>query len=152
MALTMEHKYGQTERIWVMDRGMVSEENLACLRQRGARYLVGTPKSMLRKFDHELLAHDWAEVQPGVEVKTCASPDGGADIFVLCRSDGRKAKEAAILDRFLARLEAELHTLKAQAEQGRLRDRQKAERRIRRLLERNSRAASLFTVTVTETA
>lgn len=112
MALTMEHKYGQTERIWVMDRGMVSEENLACLRQRGARYLVGTPKSMLRKFDHELLAHDWAEVQPGVEVKTCASPDGGADIFVLCRSDGRKAKEAAILDRFLARLEAELHTLK----------------------------------------
>src|SRR5574337_366903 len=71
---------------------------------------------------------------------------------VLCRSAGRKDKEAAILDRFLARLEAGLHALKAQAEQERLRDRQKAERRIRRLLERNSRAASLFTVTMTEIA
>ncbi len=150
MVLTMERKYGQADRIWVMDRGMVSEDNMAFLRQRGARYLVGTPKSMLRKFEHELLAHDWEAVHPGVEVKRCASPDGGADTFVLCRSEGRKAKEAAILDRFLARLEAGLHTLKAQADQGRLRDRQKAERRIGRLLERNSRAASLFTVTVTE--
>lgn len=151
MVRTMERKYGQADRIWVMDRGMVSEDNMAFLRQRGARYLVGTPKSMLRKFEHELLAHDWEAVQPGVEVKKCTSPDGGADTFILCRSEGRKAKEAAILDRFLARLEAGLHTLKVQAEQGRLRDRQKAERRIGRLLERNSRAASLFTVTVTET-
>lgn len=152
MVLTMERKYGQANRIWVMDRGMVSEANLEFLRERGARYLIGTPKSMLRKFEHELLAHDWEEVQPGVEVKTCASPDGEADTFVLCRSAGRKDKEAAILDRFLVRLEAGLHALKAQAEQGRLRDQQKAERRIGRLLERNSRAASLFTVTVTETA
>lgn len=152
MVLIMERKYGQADRIWVMDRGMVSEDNMAFLRQRGARYLVGTPKSMLRKFEHELLAQDWEAVQPGVEVKRCASPDGGADTFVLCRSEGRKAKEAAILDRFLARLEAGLNNLKAQADQGRLRDRQKAERRIGRLLERNSRAASLFTVTVTETA
>lgn len=152
MVLTMEHKYGKADRIWVMDRGMVSEDNMEFLRQRGARYLVGTPKSMLRTCEHELLAHDWEAVHPGVEVKTCASPDGGEDTFVLCRSEGRKDKEAAILNRFIIRLEAGLHTLKAQADQGRLLDQQKAERRIGRLLERNSRAASLFTVTVTETA
>lgn len=152
MVLTMERKYGKADRIWVMDRGMVSEDNMEFMRQRGARYLVGTPKSMLRKFEHELLAQDWEAVHPGVEVKRCASPEGGEDTFVLCRSEGRKDKEAAILNRFIIRLEAGLHNLKAQADQGRLLDQQKAERRIGRLLERNSRAASLFTVTVTETA
>ncbi len=70
---------------------------------------------------------------------------------VLCRSEGRKGKEAAILNRFVVRLEAGLAKLKEQAELGKLRDRQKAERKIGRLLERNSRAASLFDVTVTET-
>jgi hypothetical protein len=98
-----------------------------------------------------LLPHNWEAVHPGVEVKKCTSPEGGEETFVLCRSDGRKAKEAAILDRFITRLEAGLHRLQAQEDQGRLRDRQKAERRIGRLLERNSRAASLFTVTVTDT-
>ncbi|HWQ68409.1 MAG TPA: IS1634 family transposase [Patescibacteria group bacterium] len=152
MVLTMESKYGKADRIWVMDRGMVSEDNLEFMRQRGARYLVGTPKSMLRTFEQELLATDWEDVHPGVEVKQCASPEGGDETFVLCRSEGRKDKEAAILNRFIVRLEAGLNKLKEQAEQGRLLDQQKAERRIGRLLEKNSRAASLFTVTVTETA
>jgi len=151
MVLTMESKYGKANRIWVMDRGMVSEDNIGFMQQRGARYIVGTPKSMLRKFEQELLAKDWEEVQPGVEVKKCASPEGKDETFVLCRSEGRKDKETAILNRFIVRLEAGLNKLKEQAQQGRLRDQQKAERRIGRLLERNSRAAALFTVTVTET-
>jgi len=151
MVLIMESKYGKANRIWVMDRGMVSEENIEFMRERGARYIVGTPKSMLRKFEKELLAKDWEEVQPGIEVKKCASPDGTEDAFVLCRSEGRKEKEMAILNRFVDRLHAGLNKLKEQAEQGRLRDRQKADRRIGRLLERNSRAASLFDMTVTET-
>jgi transposase len=151
MVMSMESKYGKADRIWVMDRGMISEENIEFLQDRGATYLVGTPKSMLRTFEQELLAKDWQEVQPGVEVKTCASPEGNDETFVLCRSEGRKDKETAILNRFIARLEAGLGRLKEQAERGRLRDRQKAERRIGRLLERNSRAASLFDVTVTET-
>lgn len=151
MVLIMESKYGKANRIWVMDRGMVSEENLEFLQERGARYLVGTPKSMLRKFEQELLEKDWEEVRPGVEVKKCSSPEGKDETFVLCRSEGRKDKEMAILNRFVARLEAGLNKLKEQAEQGRLRDRQKTDRRIGRLLERNSRAASLFDVIVTET-
>jgi len=146
----MQNKYGKAERVWVMDRGMVSEENIELLQGCGARYLVGTPKSMLRKFEHELIEKDWQEVAPGVEVKLCSAPDGTEESFVLCRSEGRKDKEAAILNRFITRLEAGLHKLKQQAEKGRLRDRQKADRRIGRLLERNSRAASLFDITVEE--
>jgi transposase len=151
MVLIMESKYGKANRIWVMDRGMVSEENIEFMKERGAGYIVGTPKSMLRKFERELLSKDWEEVHPGVEVKICASPEGTNETFVLCRSEGRKDKETAILNRFIVRLETGLNKLKEQAEQGKLRDRQKAERRIGRILERNSRAASLFEITVTET-
>ena len=150
MVELMQNKYGKAERIWVMDRGMVSEENIELLQSCGARYLVGTPKSMLRKFEHELIDKDWQEVQHGVEVKLCQAPDGTEESFVLCRSEGRKDKETAILNRFITRLEAGLDKLKQQAEKGRLRDRQKADRRIGRLLERNSRAASLFDITVEE--
>jgi transposase len=150
MVVAMESKYGKANRIWVMDRGMVSEDNIKFMRQRGARYLVGTPKSLLKKFERELLGKGWEEVHPGVEVKICPHPEGG-ETFVLCRSEGRKDKETAILNRFIVRLEAGLGKLKELADKGKLRDRQKAERRIGRLLERNSRAASLFTVTVTET-
>jgi transposase len=151
MVEIMEEKYGKANRIWVMDRGMVSEENIEFMQERGARYLVGTPKSMLRKFERELVEKDWEAVHPGVEVKKCASPEGKDETFVLCRSEGRKDKETAILNRFVVRLEAGLNKLKEQAEIGRLRDRQKADRRIGRLLERHSRAASLFDVIVTET-
>ena len=152
MVELMQNKYGAAERVWVMDRGMVSQDNIESLQNCGARYVVGTPKSMLRKFERELLQQDWQEVQPGVEVKLCASPEGTEETFVLCRSEGRKEKEGAILNRFIARLETGLNKLKAQADNGRLRDRQKADRRIGRLLERNSRAASLFDVTVQEEA
>jgi transposase len=151
MVQIMENKYGKANRIWVMDRGMVSEDNIEFMKDRGARYIVGTPKSMLRKFEKELLEKDWEEVHPGVEVKLCASPEGKDEVFVLCRSESRKDKEMAILNRFIVRLESGLNKLKEQAETGKLRDRQKAERRIGRLLERNWRAASLFDIKVTET-
>ena len=151
MVLAMESKYGKAKRIWVMDRGMVSEENIEFMKERGARYIVGTPKSMLRKFERKLLTRGWEKVHPGVEVKICDCPEGTEETFVLCRSEGRKDKETAILNRFLDRLQAGLRKLKEQADKGRLRDRQQAERRIGRLLERNSRAASLFIITVTET-
>jgi transposase len=150
MIKAMEAKYGKANRVWVMDRGMVSEKNLEFMRKSGARYLVGTPKSLLKKFGRSLLERDWEEVQPGVEVKLCPSPEGTEETFVLCRSFGRKEKENAMLNRFVARLEDKLAKMAERAEQGKLKDRQKAERQIGRLLERNSRAASLFTVVVEE--
>lgn len=150
MVELMETKYGKANRVWVMDRGMVSEKNLEFMRTSGARYLVGTPKSLLRKFEQHLLDEDWEEVRPGVEVKLCPSPEGTEETFVLCRSLGRKEKENAILNRFVMRLEEKLRKLAERAKEGKIRDRQKVERQIGRLLERMSRAASLFTVAVTE--
>jgi transposase len=147
MIEAMETKYGKANRVWVMDRGMVSERNLEFMRVSGARYLVGTPKSLLKKFEQHLLDQNWEEVQPGVEVKLCPHTE---ETFVLCRSVGRKEKENAILKRFVARLEEKLTQLSERATQGKIRDKQKVERQIGRLLERNSRAASLFVVTVTE--
>ena len=146
----MEGKYGKANRVWVMDRGMVSDENLEILRERNAHYIVGTPKAMLRKFERELTEAGWEEVQPGVEVKLAASPEGISETFLLCRSQGRQEKEQAILNRFITRMEAGLGKLKDQAESGRLRNKEKAFLRIGRLLERNSRAASLFDVAVEE--
>jgi len=151
MVQIMEAKYGKANRVWVMDRGMVSEDNLEYLRSTGARYLVGTPKSFLKKFELQLLEQNWGKVQPGVDVKLCRSPEGTEETFVLCRSAGRKEKENAILNRFVNSLETRLLKLAGQAQAGKAKDRQKVERRIGRLLERNSRAASLFSVEVTET-
>jgi hypothetical protein len=105
---------------------------------------------MLKKFEQQLLEPNWQAVQPGVDVKFCRAPEGTDDIFVLCRSQGRKEKENAILSRFETRLETKLNDLAHQAQISKVRDKQKVERRIGRLLERNSRAASLFNVTVTE--
>jgi transposase len=151
MVKAMEAKYGKANRVWVMDRGMVSEENLEFLRSRNAQYLVGTPKSMLKKFERELLNLPWKEVQPGVEVKLCNWSEREGETFVLCRSQQRKEKENAILHRFVNRLEEGLGKLVLQAEQGKIRNPEKAERQIGRMLERNSRAASLFEVKVEAT-
>jgi transposase len=151
MVEIMEVKYGKANRVWVMDRGMVSEDNLEYLRSIGARYLVGTPKSMLKKFEQQFLEQNWEAVQNGVEVKLCSDPGEPDELFIMCRSPGRKEKENAILNRFVVRLETSLNRLAEQAEAGKLKDRQKAERRIGRILEQNSRAAALFTVDVSET-
>jgi transposase len=147
----MEAKYGQAERIWVLDRGMVSEINLAFLRQRGAKYIVGTPKAMLRKFESALTEGDWHTVQEGVEVKLVAGPQG-AETFVLARSADRREKEKAMHQRFLERLEAALHKLRVAAERGRLRDPAIANRRLGRLLQRYQRAAAAFEVNITRLA
>ena len=85
----LEAKYGQAERVWVMDRGMVSEKNLAFLRERGGAYIVSTPKAQLRQFERYLTDKDWQEVQAGVEVKLVPGPDG-AETFILARSADRR--------------------------------------------------------------
>lgn len=143
----IESQYGTAGRIWVMDRGMVSEENLELLRSGGRRYIVGTPKSQLKRFEQQLLAEDWQTVQEGLEVKLCPSPDD-QETFILCRSSERKLKEKGIHERFEKRLEKGLTKLT----EGCLKRRHRVgavERRIGRLLEANSRAAGLFKVEVT---
>jgi transposase len=145
---TMERRYGKSNRIWVMDRGMVSEENIAFLKEGNRRYILGTTKSHLKKFEQQLLEQDWHTVHEGVEVKLCPSPDGDEETFILCRSRDRREKDAAILKRFEDRIARRLEAMQARCEQQR-RDPQKVEREIGRLLGKNTRAAGLFDVKVT---
>jgi transposase len=150
MVELMEGKYGQAKRIWVMDRGMVSEDNLDFLRQRQARYLVATPKKQLRAFEEQLLEQEgWAQVQAGVEAKLVDHPDGtGAEQYILCRSAGRQAKERAMLERQLKRLRAELAKLHQSLERRPAKDPGAVERRIGRWLGRYPAAERLLNVTV----
>jgi len=144
---TMEAKYGQANRIWVMDRGMVSEANLRYLRERGGQYIVGTPKSLLKSFESALTESDWQTVQPGVEVKRVLGPEG-AEAFVLTRSADRRAKEQAMHQRAIERLEAGLQQMQASACSGRLRDEGLAHRRLGRLLQKHWRASGAFQVRI----
>jgi len=127
---------------------MVSDENIEFLKQNGRRYIIGTPKSLLKKFERELLSGDWQKINEGFQVKKCASPDGTEETFILCRSAARKEKEQAILERFSSRIEKELEKIQSSAQKGRLKNPGVAERRIGRLLQRNSRAAGLFDIKV----
>src|SRR5437879_447911 len=125
----VERKYGRARRIWVLDRGIVSEENLQAIRRRGGQYLVGTPRSQMKQFEEELLKDDWTQVRPEVEIKQVAIPEG-EETLLLCRTRGRKEKEKAIRNRFSARMEDALKRLAKTIETGRLKDRHKMDRRL----------------------
>ena len=150
MLKLMEERYGKAKRIWVMDRGIVSEENLERLRQRGATYLVGTPKSQLKAHQAALAEEaDWHAVRDGVEVKlVSAGPGEQSERFVLCRSRDRAAKEGAMLQQKRERLRAELDQLAAQLGQRPSKEIGAVERRVGRWLGKYAAAAALLTVTV----
>ena len=103
----IEKKYGKAGRVWVMDRGMSSEDNVEFLKQEGRRYIVGTPKSMLKRFEQDLLSQEWKQVHEGLEVRRCGAPEG-EEVFILCRSAERRAKEKAMHERFEKRIEGHL--------------------------------------------
>src|SRR5213594_3662232 len=128
----VERKYGKARQVWVFDRGIVSEENLAALRKRGGHYLVGTARKKLKEFERELLEGGWEQVRPEVDVKLASIP-GGEETYVLCRTAARK----------------KLH--KRVAEQ-RLKDRNKIERQIGRIQARHPQVADLYEMEVRETA
>jgi transposase len=146
----VERKYGKARRIWVMDRGVVSEENLAAIRQRGGQYLVGTPRSQMKQFEAELLKDDWTRVRPEVEVKQVAIPQG-EETYILCRTASRKEKEKAIRKRFSTRMELALQRLQKTIVAGRLKDRNKMERRLGKIQARHSQVNDLFEVTLRDT-
>ncbi len=143
---TMERRYGRSNRIWVMDRGMISDEHIEFLQQQGRRYLVGTPKSTLRKFEQELLSEEWETVREGLEVKKCPSPDG-RETFILCRSTDRREKEKAMHERFAKRIREGLEKI-VKACQRRKQDPLAIAQRVGRLKGLNSRAAGLFQVKI----
>jgi transposase len=145
---TIESRYGRADRIWVMDRGMVSDDNIAFLKEGDRRYIVGTPKGMLRHYEQELLSDDWQSVHEGLEVKLCSSPDGD-ETFILCRSADRRQKEQAMHERFARRIEEGLKTIEAGCAKRKYKVVTIA-KRLGKLLGRNSRAAGLFQTDVVQ--
>jgi transposase len=149
----MEARYGIADRVWVMDRGMSSAENVAWLQETGRRYLIGTPKSELKKWSGAIAeARDWRRVRDGVEAKLCPGPEGD-ETFLLCRSADRREKERAMHERFAKRIEERLESLSRRLERSRKRlDREAIGRQIGRLLGQNSRAAGRYRIQVLDDA
>ncbi|HEY5665086.1 MAG TPA: IS1634 family transposase [Gammaproteobacteria bacterium] len=145
----IEVQYGKAGRVWVMDRGMCSEENLEWLRQGERRYLIGTPRSEMKKWAKELeVAEGWQQVRDELEVKICAGPDG-EEVFLLCRSADRQRKEEAMHERFTKRIRDQLGSLGRRLKRARKPvSKGGVERQIGRILERNSRAGKKFEVWV----
>jgi IS4 transposase len=109
----IEAQYGKAERIWIMDRGIPTEEALSAMRtaETPVHYLVGTPKGRLNKMEQSFLAQPWEQVRESVSVKL-HEQDG--ELYVLARSDGRRHKERAMRRRRLKKLWWRLHELQGQ--------------------------------------
>jgi transposase len=148
---TMERRFGKVNRVWVMDRGMVSAENIAWLNATGRRYVIGTARAELKRWSRQIAEKDdWRHIREDVEVKICRGPDG-AETFLLCRSASRKDKERAMHERFSQRIEEGLASLARRIDKAQTGlDRGALERQVGRLLERNSRAAMRFSIMIVE--
>jgi transposase len=138
----IESRYGQADRIWAMDRGMVSQDNVKFLQEGKRRYILGTPRSLLRRYERQLQEKDWTQVHEGLEVKLAPAPEG-QEVFILCRSQARQAKEQAMHQRFGERIEKELKKIAASCHQ-RPQEPTAVAQRVGRLLGRNTRAAGAF--------
>ena len=144
---TMESRHGMLGRVWITDRGMASAENLAWLRQTGRRYIIGAPKSELKRFAAELARADgWRVVHEGIEVKLTSHPET-KETVILCRSADRRSKEQAMHDKFSRRIEEALDRLAARIARSKKRlDPAALNRQIGRILQQNQRAAARFAI------
>jgi transposase len=107
----IERRYGRANRIWVMDRGVPTEDSLAKMRAMGASYLVGTPKGRLTRLEQAFCGQPWARVREGVQVKRLATDE---DVYVLAQSDARIDKERGMRRKRLRRYVDRLLALQAQ--------------------------------------
>ncbi|HEX8802266.1 MAG TPA: IS1634 family transposase, partial [Terriglobales bacterium] len=146
---TVERKYGKARRVWIFDRGVVSEQNLVTLRRYGGQYLVGTARRKLKQFEAELLKDDFEKIRPDVEVKPIAIP-GGEETYILCRTTGRKEKEKAIRSRFVSKIERALRGLEKRIAEGKLKDRFKMERHLGRIQACHPQVADLYETKIEE--
>ena len=145
---TMEARHGTVGRVWITDRGMASAANLAWLRDSGRRYIIGAPKSELKKFARELNSTGWREIREGIQVKLARCPDTH-DTIILCRSSERRSKERAMHEKFSARIEAALARLAGRiARSKKPIETTQVNRQIGRILQQNQRAAARFIVSL----
>jgi len=143
----IESLYGQAERVWVMDRGMMSRGNVQFLKEGGRRYILGTSKGELKKYERHLLDQDWTQVHEGLEVKPVSAPDGDQETFILCRSADRREKEKAMHEKFRRRIEEGLTAITGSCD-ARQQDPIRIAQRVGKLLGRNTRAQGAFEVQV----
>ena len=146
---TMEARHGMLGRVWISDRGMASADNLAWLRSTGRRYIIGAPKSELKKFSSALTVADgWRTVHEGVEVKLTRHPET-EETVILCRSADRRSKERAMHDKFSQRIEEALQRMAARLARAKKRvDPAVVNRQIGRILQQNQRSAARFAITL----
>jgi len=107
----IEKTYGKARRMWVMDRGIPSEEILREMRDpaREIFYLVGTPKGKIQQYEKKWLDLPWQKVRESVEVKLFEQE---GELYVLAKSAGRQAKETAMRRKRLARLFRKLRAMR----------------------------------------
>jgi len=145
----MEARFGLADRVWVMDRGMMSRKNIAWLQKTGRKYVLGASRQEVKRWRQQIVDESgWQTVREGVEAKLARD---GAETFVLCRSAERRQKEKAMHERFALRIEEGLGRLARRIHKARRKlDRGPLERQIGRLLERNSRAAGRYLAILVE--
>jgi transposase len=129
----VEAKHGRARRIWVFDRGIVSEDNLQKLRARGGQYVVGTPRRRLEAYEQELLEGSWQQISPSVQVQLIEQEH---ETYVLARSVDRARKEEAMRWRQVRGLMRDLVQLRRSIRKGTLVDPDKVLMRLGRLSER----------------
>ena len=145
----VERKYGKARRVWIFDRGIISEDNLKALRKRDGQYLVGTPRAQLKQFEKQLLDGEWEKIRPDVEVQRVMTPSGD-ETYILCRSTARKAKETAMRNRVSTSMEKALGQLEKRIASGKLKDRSKVERMLGKIQARHPSVNDLYKVSVQE--
>ena len=106
----IEAQYGKMNRLWIMDRGIPTEDALEQMRTEGASYLVGTPRGRLSRLEDQLFSQPWKQVHSQIEVKLARD---GEDLYVLTRSGGRRDKEQSMRRRRLKKLWNRLHEIRA---------------------------------------
>ena len=110
----IEQQYGRSERVWIMDRGIPTEETLSAMRAADTpvHYLVGTPKGRLTKLERRFLNLPWRQVREAVDVKLLPEDD---ELYILAQSRARILKERGMRRRRLKKLWRRLHELRRQA-------------------------------------
>jgi len=145
----MEARFGLADRVWVMDRGMMSRKNIAWLQKTGRKYVLGASRQEVKRWRQQIADESgWQTVREGVEAKLAHD---GSETFVLCRSAERRQKEKSMHERFALRIEEGLGRLARRIHKARrILDRGPLERQIGRLLQRNSRAAGRYLAILVE--
>lgn len=146
----IETRYGKCQRVWVMDRGMISKEALAFLSQPGRRYLLSTRRQSLKRFQPALQTrHGWQRLPENLDVEVKLLKRGKTH-YLLARSKPRRAKERAMRRRQRRPFAKALKKLQQRIAQGRLKNRDKILDAIGRLKGRYPKAHPFVTITVSD--